>query len=66
MGMRFGTWNIKSLCKADSLKTVAAALAKCNLDLMAVQKVRSDKGGREPVDGNGNANHHLGTVFFHT
>jgi len=33
MDMRFGTWNIRSVCRADSLKTVASELAKHNLDL---------------------------------
>jgi exonuclease III len=40
MYMRFGTWNVKSLYGAGSLKTVASELAKYNLDLMAVQDIR--------------------------
>jgi exonuclease III len=43
--MRFGTWNVTSLYRASSLETVASELAKCNLDLVAVQEVRWTKGG---------------------
>jgi hypothetical protein len=39
--MRFGTWNVRSLYRADLLKTVASDLAKYNLDAVTVQ--RSDK-----------------------
>jgi hypothetical protein len=57
---------------AGSLKAVATELVKCNLDLVAVQEVRWDQGGSQPAEDyilfceNGNANHHLGTVFFNT
>jgi hypothetical protein len=43
MDMRFGTWNVRSLYRTGSLKTVANEMAKCNLDLVAVQEVRWDK-----------------------
>jgi hypothetical protein len=36
MGMRCGTWNVMSLCRAGSLKRVESELAKCDLDLAAV------------------------------
>jgi hypothetical protein len=36
----FGTWNVRILYRAGSLKTVASELAKCNLDLVAVQEVK--------------------------
>jgi hypothetical protein len=36
MDMRFGTWYVRTLRRADSLKTVASELAKDNLDLVAV------------------------------
>jgi hypothetical protein len=36
MDMRFGTWNVRSLYRAGSVKTLASELAKYNLDLVAV------------------------------
>jgi exonuclease III len=70
--IKFGTWDVRSLYRAGSLKTVANELAKHDLDLVTVQEVRCDEGGSQPTDdykfvyGNGNTNHHLGTVFFYT
>jgi hypothetical protein len=55
--------------RADCLDTVASELAKYNLDLMAAQEIRWDKGGSQAADdytflyGNRSANHHLGTAF---
>jgi hypothetical protein len=46
MDMRFGTWNVRSLYRSGSLKTVARELGKYKLDLVGVQ-VRWDKGGSE-------------------
>jgi exonuclease III len=43
--MRFGTWNVRSLYRSGSLKTVARELAKYKLDLVGVQEVRWDKEG---------------------
>jgi hypothetical protein len=49
---------------------VASKLAKYNLDLVAVQEVRWDKGGSEPAGdytflcGNGNPDCNLRTGFF--
>jgi hypothetical protein len=45
--MRFGTWNVRSLYRSDSLTAAAAAreLAKYKLDLVGLEKVRWDKGG---------------------
>jgi hypothetical protein len=68
MDMTFRTWNVTSLYRACSLKTVSSELAKCKLDVMAksMTEVRWDKGGSQPVDdytffyGNGKLNHHLG------
>jgi exonuclease III len=45
--MRFGTWNVRSLYRICSLKTVARELGKCKLDLVGVQEVRWEKGGTE-------------------
>jgi exonuclease III len=70
MDMRFGTWNVKSLYRPGSLKTVSGELGKYKLDLVGVQEVRWDKRGTEPAGdyaffyGNGNADHLLGTGFF--
>jgi len=52
------------------LETVVSELAKCKLDLMAVQEVRWSKGGSEQAGnyaffrGNGNDNCLLGKGFF--
>jgi hypothetical protein len=51
MDTRFeGTWNFRSLCTSGSLNTVASEMAKCNLDLMAVQEVRWVMGDSQPAD----------------
>jgi len=44
-GHEFGTWNIRSLYRSDSLTTVARGLARYTFDLVSVQDVRWDKGG---------------------
>jgi hypothetical protein len=41
MDMRFGTWNVRSLYMAGSLKTVLNKLMKYMLDLVAVAAVAS-------------------------
>jgi exonuclease III len=70
MDMRFGTWNVRSLYRSDSLKTVSGELTEYKLHLVGVQEVRWDKGGTEPAGdytffyANGNADYHLGTGFF--
>jgi hypothetical protein len=40
MDMRFSTWNVRSLYRSGSLKTVAKELRKYKLDLVGVQEVR--------------------------
>jgi exonuclease III len=69
MDMRFGTWNVRSLYRSGSFKTVARELGKYKFDFVGVQEVRCDKGGTERADytffyGAGNEDHQLGTVFF--
>jgi exonuclease III len=72
MDMRFGTWNVRSLYRAGSLKTVARELGKYKLDLVGVQEVRWEKMGTERAEdftffyGKGNQDLQLGTGFFHT
>jgi exonuclease III len=48
MDVRFGTWTVRSLYRAVSLKTVARELGKYKLDLVAVQEVRWEK---RPLNG---------------
>jgi hypothetical protein len=49
MDMRFGTWNVRSMYRAGSLRAVAGEISKYNLDLVEVQEVRWDGGGTEPA-----------------
>jgi hypothetical protein len=48
MDMRYGMWNVRRLCRAGSLVSLAKELSKYRLDLMGVQEVRWDRGGTEP------------------
>jgi hypothetical protein len=50
MGMEYGTWNVRSLCRSGSLKTVAREIAKYMSDLVGIKKVKWDKVGTEPTD----------------
>jgi hypothetical protein len=43
MDMRFGTWNVGSMYRAGSLRTVAEEISKYKLDLAGVQKVTWDE-----------------------
>jgi hypothetical protein len=69
MDMRFGAWNVRSLYRADSLRTVEEEISKYKLDLMAVQEARRYKGGTEPAGEytffyeKGNENHELVQFF---
>ena len=69
-GMRFGTWNVKSLYRAGSLTAAARELGRYKLDLVHVQEVRWDNGGTVRAgDCNifyGNGNHHLRTDILYT
>jgi hypothetical protein len=42
--VRFGTWNVRSFCKAVSLVTVVKELSKFEPDLVGLLQVRWDKG----------------------
>jgi exonuclease III len=54
MDMRFGSWNVRSMCRTHSLRTMVEEISKYKLDLVGVQEVRWGKG---------NENHELGTGF---
>jgi hypothetical protein len=51
MDMTTRTWNVRSLYRAGSLKTVASESVKYNLDLVAA-KVRWDNSGSQTADNN--------------
>ena len=65
--MRFGTWNVSSLCRAGSLTAAVRELARYKLDLVGMQEVRWDKGGTVRAGdynflcGKGNENQQTGT-----
>jgi len=68
--MKIGTWNIRSLYMAVSIKAVARELARYKLDVVGVQEVRWDKGGTVRAEDykvfyrKGNENHQFGTGFL--
>jgi exonuclease III len=70
--MRFGTWNVRCLYRAGSLRAAARESARYKLDLVGVQEVRWDKGGGVRTGdynffyGKGIENHHLGTGILYT
>jgi len=65
-----GTWNVRSLYRAGSLRAAASELARYKLDLMGVQELRWDKEGTVKagdysfIYGKGNENLQLGTAIF--
>jgi len=43
--VRFGTWNVRSLYRSDSLTAAVRELARYKLDLVGAKEVRWDKRG---------------------
>jgi hypothetical protein len=37
--MRFGTWNTRSLCRVDAIKSILGELDKYRLDLVGVKRL---------------------------
>jgi hypothetical protein len=65
MEMRFGTWNVRSMSRVDSLRVVGEEISKHKLDLVGGMEVALN----EQVNiylymEKGNENHELGTGFF--
>jgi hypothetical protein len=49
MDMRFGTWNVRSMYRAGSLRALAEEISKYKLDLVGIQ-VTWDRGGTKPTE----------------
>jgi hypothetical protein len=49
MDMSFGTWNVRSMYRAGSLRAVAEEISKYKIDLVGVQEVIWDGGATEPA-----------------
>jgi exonuclease III len=68
---RLGTWNVRSLYRAGSQRTVAEEVSKYKLDLLGVQEVRWGGDGTESAGeytffyGKGKENHELGIGFLY-
>jgi len=69
--MKLGTWNARSLHRANSFTTAARELVRYKLDWVGVQKLRCDKGGTLGARdcnffyGLGNEKHQLENGFFY-
>jgi exonuclease III len=48
--MRFGSWNIRFICKVAAIKSVVGELEKYKLDLVGVQEVRWEGEGYQTAD----------------
>jgi exonuclease III len=48
--MRFGTWNVRSLCRVGAIESVVGELEKYKLDLVGVQEVRWEGEGYQTAD----------------
>jgi exonuclease III len=70
--MRFGTWNVRSLCRIGAVKSVVGELDKYKLDLVGVQEVRWEGEGYQTADiyiffyGKGNVKSPLRDRIFRT
>jgi len=68
--IRFGTWNVRSLYRADSLTAAARELARYILGLVSVQEVRQNREGTVRTGdynffyGKGKEYRQMGTGFF--
>jgi len=68
--MKIGTWKVRNLYSAGSLKVAARELSIYKLDVVVVQEVRWDKGSTVRAGycdffyRKGNENYQLGTGFF--
>jgi hypothetical protein len=47
--MRFGTWNVRSIYRAGSLKAVTEEISKYKLGLVGVEEIRWERGDTEPA-----------------
>jgi exonuclease III len=48
--MRFGTWNVRSLCRVGAIKSVVGELEEYKLDLVGVQEVRWEGEGYQTAN----------------
>ena len=70
--VRFGTWKVRSLYRADSLSIVIRELARYKLELLGVQEVSYEKAGMVSAGdsnffyGKWKENHQMGTGFLYT
>ena len=70
--MRFGSWNVRILCRVVSLTAAARELARYKLDFGGVQEVRWDNGGTVRAGdcnffyGKGKKIQQLGAGYFYT
>lgn len=70
-GLRFGTWNIRTLYRAGALQTLTNELKRYRMDIVALQEIRWTGNGEQKLDdymllygGNTTERHELGTGFM--